>query len=181
MDASIWIGATFGLIGTIVGGAVSIATTIMANRLQAKAARQQVIDERIDSAAEVATSEFVRLKQHFWVGLGSGREVERNEAWEEALHDRLAALEPVLLRMRHRELRSRLHSVTEFLRHYSEIEDITWDGHPLLPQQLCEHALECLGAFVRDEPVPEPDRSFSQADHVEAVWYNNVIAPVDED
>lgn len=39
-----------------------------------------------------------------------------------------------------------------------------------LLEQLCDHALDCLGAFVRDEALPPENRWMGEARQVETEW-----------
>ncbi|MEU5030190.1 hypothetical protein [Streptomyces milbemycinicus] len=171
MDAGVWVGAIFGVCGTVVGGGLSIWATAIAQRQQAQAARQLVIDQRVDTAADSAIQMFFQIKQHV-----RGRPSERAErarehiiVWEKALDQQVSKLEPVLLRIRDREFRLRLSQVAEFLA-WRDVMEPQLGGSPDVLGQLCEHALECLGAFVRDEPLPPEEGGMSWARRVEQAY-----------
>lgn len=173
-----WVGAIFGVVGTIVGGGLSIWTTLIAQRHQHRSARQQVIEQRIDAAADAAIEDFLFLKQHLQVG--PLFQVERGEDWEKTLKDRLSKVKTTLLRLRHKGLRDRLKGVTGFLDETPLIEDWQWGGSPDLPAQLCDHALECLGAFARDDLMPSLDQAMTTAARVEYGWFEQMAQDEEE-
>lgn len=171
MDAGVLVGAIFGLGGTIVGGGLSIWTTITAQRQQAQAARQLVIAQRVDTAVDSAIQMFFQIKQHI---RGRPSEFEdgapaRLEVWQKALHQQVHKLEPTLLRIRDEALRLRLSKIAEFLA-WSDMSEPGLGGSAGTLTDLCDHALECLGAFVRDEPVPVEGVGLTRARQVESLY-----------
>jgi len=171
VDASVWVGAAFGLVGTGVGGGLSIWASITAQQHQARASRELVIAQRVDAAADSAIQMFFQIKQHV-----RGRPSEQAEGarerikiWEKALRQQVSKLEPVLLRIRDREFRLRLSKVAEFLA-WHEVMEPQLGGSPDVLSQLCDHALECLGAFVRDEPLPSEEGGMTWARRVEQTY-----------
>ncbi|MGX1115727.1 hypothetical protein RKD37_001090 [Streptomyces ambofaciens] len=64
MDGSVWVGAIFGVGGTIIGGGLSLWATVIAQRQQTRASRQLVIAQRTDTAVDSAIQMFFQIKQH---------------------------------------------------------------------------------------------------------------------
>ncbi|MFH8389919.1 hypothetical protein [Streptomyces sp. NPDC018036] len=171
MDAGVWVGAIFGLGGTALGGGLSIWASISAQRNQATAARELVVSQRVDAAADSAIQMFFQIKQHAR-GRPTGGETEGHERlqrWEKSLQDQVSKLEPILLRIRDREFRLRLTEVAEFLA-WSDITEPQLGGSVNILSALCDHALDCLGAFVRDEPLPAEEGGMVWARRVEHAY-----------
>ncbi|MFJ9634066.1 hypothetical protein ACIRU8_40910 [Streptomyces sp. NPDC101175] len=171
MDAGVWIGAIFGLGGTALGGGLSIWASISAQRHQAKAARQLVVSQRVDAAADSAIQMFFQIKQHV-----RGRPTESGseghlaiEQWEKSLQNQVSKLEPILLRIRDSEFRLRLTQVAEFLA-WSDVTEPQLGGSVNILSGLCDHALDCLGAFVRDEPLSAEGGGLAWARRVEQAY-----------
>ncbi|MFC9219723.1 hypothetical protein ACFT8W_02710 [Streptomyces hygroscopicus] len=170
MDTGVWVGAIFGVCGTVIGGGLSIWATVIAQRQQALAARQLVIDQRVDTAVDSAIQMFFQIKQHL-LGRPSEREaggLEHIEIWRKSLRQQVHKLEPILLRIRDETVRLRLSKIAEFLA-WPEVCEPGLEGSPAILADLCDDALGCLGAFVRDEPLPTEGRGLSQARRVEAL------------
>ncbi|MFF1604963.1 hypothetical protein ACFVYV_47670 [Streptomyces mirabilis] len=171
MDAGVWVGAIFGLGGTALGGGLSIWASISAQRHQARAARELVVSQRMDAAADSAIQMFFQIKQHVR-GRPTESEAEghqRIELWEKSLRNQVSKLEPILLRIRDAEFRLRLTQVAEFLA-WSDVTEPQLGGSINILSRLCDHALDCLGAFVRDEPLPAEEGGLAWARRVEHAY-----------
>ncbi|MCX4587721.1 hypothetical protein [Streptomyces sp. NBC_01481] len=169
MDAGVLVGAVFGLCGTVVGGGLSIWASIIAQRQQAKAARQLVIAQRVDTAVDAAIQAFFQIKQHIRgrpSDHGEGAQ-QRNQVWQKALQQQVLKVEPTVLRIRDEAVRMRLDKIAELLS-WPDVSEPGLGGSDGLFAALCDHALDCLGACARDEPLPEESRGLSQAREVEA-------------
>ncbi|MFB6553861.1 hypothetical protein [Streptomyces sp. NPDC056405] len=169
MDAGVWVGAIFGLGGTLAGGGLSIWATIIAQRQQARAARELVISQRLDTAADSTIQMFFQIKQHI---RGRPSEFEegardRIQLWQKILQQQVNKLEPVLLRIRDETLRLRLSKTAEFLA-WSDTTEPGLGGSVGILTELCDHALDCLGAFAREEPIPPEGVGLTRARQVEA-------------
>ncbi|MDX3233221.1 hypothetical protein [Streptomyces sp. ME19-01-6] len=172
MDAGVWVGALFGVCGTVVGGGLSIWATVIAQRQQAQAARQLVIDQRVDTAVDSAIQMFSQIKQQL-LGRPSERESggpERIELWRKALHQQVHKLEPILLRIRNETVRLRLSKIAEYLAWHDVSMTPELGGASGILTDLCDHALDCLGAFVRDEPLPKESTGLTKARATEALY-----------
>lgn len=171
MNAGIWIGAIFGLGGTVVGGGLSIWATIIAQRQQARAARQLAIAHRVDTAVDSAIQMFFQIKQHIR-GRPSEFETgaqERIQIWQNALIQHVNKLEPTLLRIRDETVRLRLSKIAELLAWPDLSEPAVGGSAGILPE-LCDDALDCLGRFVRDELLPDEGSGMVRAREVEALY-----------
>ncbi|WP_369271123.1 hypothetical protein AB5J55_14760 [Streptomyces sp. R11] len=171
MDAGVWVGAIFGLGGTALGGGLSIWASISAQRHQAKAARELVVSQRVDAAADSVIQMFFQIKQHVRGRPPEGETEghQRIQRWEKSLQDQVSKLEPILLRIRDREFRLRLTQVAEFLA-WSDVTEPQLGGSVTILSALCDHALDCLGAFVRDEPLPAEEGGMAWARRVEHAY-----------
>ncbi len=171
MDGSVWVGAIFGVGGTIVGGVLSLWATVIAQRQQAHASRQLAIAQRVDTAVDSAIQMFFQIKQHV---RGRPSEFEqgaqqRIDLWQRSLQQQVNKLEPVLLRIRDESFRLRLSKIAELLA-WSDVSEPGLEGSPQILADLCDHALDCLGAFVRDEQLPPEGTGLTQARRVEALY-----------
>ncbi|MEV8324059.1 hypothetical protein [Kitasatospora sp. NPDC056731] len=170
MDSSIWVPAIVSLAATVVGGGLSITASIVTQRQQAKSTRQLAVTQRSESLADRAIQELYALKEH--VQLRPHRITMWSE-WEAGLKNRTGTLRTTIIRLRDRELRERLTKTMELLDLSELMTQGVWGGSPLLPRQLCDHAIECLGAFVRNEPLPPAAEAFETAKRVELAWLEN--------
>ncbi|MFB6752559.1 hypothetical protein ACFCX6_16690 [Streptomyces sp. NPDC056353] len=171
MDGSVWVGAIFGVGGTIVGGVLSLWATVIAQRQQAHASRQLAIAQRVDTAVDSAIQMFFQIKQHV---RGRSSEFEegaqsRIDLWQRSLQQQVNKLEPILLRIRDESFRLRLSKIAELLA-WSDVSEPGLEGSPQILADLCDHALDCLGAFVRDEQLPPEGTGLTQARRVEALY-----------
>lgn len=171
VDASIWVGAASGVIGAATGGGLSIWASLVAQKFQARSNRESVVAQRIDAAADLAIKIFFEIKQHYRErpsDFQSGAR-EHIEVWFKSLKGQLHKLEPILLRLRNEELRVRLTTAVEYMT-WKDLSERELGGSAAIISELCDHALECLGAFVRDEPVPEEGEAIRRARQVEATY-----------
>ncbi|MGW2932941.1 hypothetical protein ACWDA7_13985 [Streptomyces sp. NPDC001156] len=171
MDAGVWVGAVFGVVGTLMGGGLSIWATVIAQRQQAQAARQLVIAQRVDTAVDSAIQMFFQIKQHVRGRPSEFQEGARQriEVWQRALQQQVNKLEPVLLRIRDESFRLRLSKIAEFLA-WPEVSEPALEGSAGILSELCDHALDCLGASVRDEPLPPEGIGLTRARRVETLY-----------
>ncbi|MGX1115726.1 hypothetical protein RKD37_001089 [Streptomyces ambofaciens] len=78
-------------------------------------------------------------------------------------------LEPILLRIRDEPFRLRLSKIAELLA-WSDISEPALEGSPQVLTELCDHALDCLGALVRDEQLPPEGAGLTRARRVETLY-----------
>ncbi|MGP3924769.1 hypothetical protein [Streptomyces sp. 8N616] len=171
MEASVWISAVSGLAGTAVGGGLSIWASIAAQQHQARSARALMVAQKVDAAADAAIRMFFQIKQHIRgrPSVVGPNPRARMEAWDKSLQQQTGKLEPTLLRIRDQEVRLRLTEITYYLA-TREMSEPDFRGSFGLLEMLCDHALECLGAFIRDEQLPPEDSWMSHARQVEAMY-----------
>ncbi|MCE7079982.1 hypothetical protein [Streptomyces sp. ST2-7A] len=171
MDAAIWLGAASGVIGAATGGGLSIWASIAAQKVQARSNRDLIIAQKIDTAADSAIRILFGIKQHCrGMPLRIGNEnPNRGTTWFKSLESQLEKLKVTLLHLRNEELRKRLEKIVDHLG-FRDLTEPELGGHPFLIQELCDHALECLGAFVRDERIPEEGGAMMRAQAVEDAY-----------
>ncbi|MGW4437029.1 hypothetical protein ACWELO_14895 [Streptomyces sp. NPDC004596] len=170
MDAGVWVGAIFGVVGTLMGGGLSIWATVIAQRQQAQAARQLAIAQRVDTAVDSAIQMFFQIKQHVRGRPSEFQEGARQriEVWQRSLQQQVSKLEPILLRIRDESFRFRLSKIAELLA-WPEVSEPALEGSPQILTDLCAHALDCLGALARDEQLPPEGSGLTRARRVETL------------
>ncbi|CAM5671119.1 hypothetical protein STENM327S_03004 [Streptomyces tendae] len=171
MDGSVWVGAIFGVVGTIIGGGLSLWATVIAQRQQARASRQLVVAQRFDTAVDSAIQMFFQIKQHVRGRPSEFQEgaQQRLDVWQRSLQQQVNKLEPILLRMREEPSRLRLSQIAELLA-WPDISEPALEGSPQILTDLCDHALDCLGALVRDEQLPPEGVGLTRARRVETLY-----------
>lgn len=177
VDSSVWVSALSGLLGTGVGGGLSIWATNVAQRQSAKNARQLVVAQQVDAAVDIVIKEMYMLKEHTQ---GEPRERSRWPVWENSLRKRTSKLKTVLIRLRDQELRERLLKTMSFLDSDAPLTDRAWQGSDDIRVRLCNEALECLGSFVRDEEIPPPGVAFETATRIEREWFDQMTEEAEE-
>ncbi|MFF1446332.1 hypothetical protein [Streptomyces sp. NPDC058295] len=166
MDGSVSVGLTGTLMGTAIGGGLSIWASVVAQNRQAKATRDLRIEEKAEAAAEEAITQLYVIKQRAWdlpqdnSGFG---------AWDQELSQLAVQMEPTVLRIRNKELRERIEEVLGYMGMTHELTDHpVHGGSLLLPWMVCSYGLECLGAAVRGEPLPELTEPIHKARAIDA-------------
>ncbi|WP_437106619.1 hypothetical protein [Streptomyces sp. enrichment culture] len=166
MDGSVWVGLAGTLAGTTIGGGLSIWASVVAQSRQAKATRDLRIEEKAEAAMEEAITQLYVIKQR-------ARECPRNhdelDTLQEDLRRLAAETEPVVLRLRDDELRERVEEVLGYISRFDELDDHL--GHwssTALTSKICQYGLDCLGAAVRDRPLPAPSPAILKAREIDA-------------
>ncbi|MEH0415975.1 hypothetical protein [Streptomyces sp. B21-083] len=166
MDGSVWVGLAGTLVGTAVGGGLSIWASVVAQNRQAKATRDFRIEEKAEAAVEEMIIQLYVIKQR-------ARDLPQDNrgfgAWDQELSQLAAQVEPTVLRIRDKELRERIEEVLGYMGMTHELTDyLVHGGSLLLPWTVCSYGLECLGAAVRGEPLPEPTEPIRKARVIDA-------------
>jgi hypothetical protein len=89
--------------------------------------------------------------------------------WEKELIRLAVQMEPTVLRIRDKKLRRRIEEVLGCIGLVRELTD--YQEHRrwlLLPWEICSYGLDCLGAGIRDEPLPAPSRAMLKAREINA-------------
>ncbi|MGW2885181.1 hypothetical protein ACWDDN_07395, partial [Streptomyces griseoruber] len=150
MDASIWVGAMFGLIGTGVGGGLSIWSSTLAQRQQTVQAREERQQVRASTAVEAALAELLEIQRD------ARRAGPLDEVRQKLLHERVLHVQVLMQRVPDAALRTRVRDDTLFM-------PLSPPGDTRTDQQrrvdimfLSADAIACLGAYLRAEPLPSP-------------------------
>ncbi len=153
MDGSVWVGAVFGLVGTGVGGGLSIWSSTMAQRQQIRNARDEQRRMRASSAVESALAELFEVQR-------DARRATPQETGEEGqqrsrlLHDRVLKVQLLMQRVPDAGLRMRVREDTFFMLLSPPDDTRTRQERRVDIIELCGDAVACLGAYLRDEPIP---------------------------
>ncbi|MFI6286001.1 hypothetical protein ACIBCM_14790 [Streptomyces sp. NPDC051018] len=156
MDASVWIAALSGLVGTGIGAGASVWATVATQRHQARAAREQRQGELTSAAAETLLTELFAIQQKSHDAPddmgpgGSGTE------WHRALRRHTERAEAALLRMPSAELRQRVKETLDMAANWVEYSSgptkIMWFTDWI--EHLARESQELVGAYLRQEALP---------------------------
>ncbi|GGO79226.1 hypothetical protein [Nonomuraea cavernae] len=161
------------LVGTVLGGLISLGTTFMTMRHQVRLERQKRAEERERAALAQAREGFARLQRmgampsqpvalHHYRRPGDQglfnkiiQLQDQDNAWEKQLRELLLDLQIVIQDFSDDSLRARLedmHTIVGNADHYWQYigRSGSWTR-----SAACRHALECLGRFSRGAPLPE--------------------------
>ncbi|MFF9017214.1 hypothetical protein ACF09C_30145 [Streptomyces sp. NPDC014870] len=160
-----------GLGGALVGAALSFQGTVYQQKKLAGERRQ----EAEGTAAAALVGELIRMRQHLaampaeydrgqardriaWVGLmTSARESE----WHRGFEEIFAPAEAAARTLRNPILRERLLHVLTMLDNWWALNTVNPGAMTKRSmREMINHALEWLGAWQREDPIPEPDTSY---------------------
>lgn len=154
MDAGVWIGAAAGLAGALVGAGGSIATTLVTQRHQKAEARREERARLARETVDAITQELIALRELAWT-------YPAEDAPERAMrHFRLAAnkhhqrIEVTLVRVPDRALGERLGDVLMASRMAFQGLEGSHTERKQGAFSVTYEGLSCLGAFLREEPLP---------------------------
>ncbi|MEU2289168.1 hypothetical protein ABZ614_46115 [Streptomyces sp. NPDC013178] len=170
-----WISPVSGLVGALVGAGLSYLGT---HRAQAKAladARLARLQAKQDQAVTTLAEAFGDLQKHVrevpgeWEpGMdagGTAAVTASRQAWDEKLQDSIAPARLAIGVIREKKLRHRLNETMNLLEE--------WDGGLVYAfhgrsragvlRGVIAHAVECVGAWQREEALPEPNHAFREA------------------
>ncbi|MFB7311875.1 hypothetical protein [Streptomyces sp. NPDC056192] len=152
MDASVWIAALSGLVGTGIGAGASVWATIATQRHQAKTARDQRQGELTNVAAEALLTELFSIQQKSHdapddMGPGGG-----GIEWHRELRRHAERAESALLRMPAAELRQRVKETLGMAADWASYTDIMWFTDWI--EHLARESQELVGAYLREEALP---------------------------
>ncbi|MFH9677381.1 hypothetical protein ACH4L5_34640 [Streptomyces sp. NPDC017405] len=150
MDSSAWVGAVFGLTGTVIGGTLSIWSTVAAQRRQARLARDEQRQTRAAAAAETALTELLEIERD------ARRAGPDDEARARLLHERILSIQVLLQRVPDTYLRDRVTDSCLLMPLHPPQDTRTWEQRRVDRIHLCRDAVACLGAYLRGEVTPSP-------------------------
>ncbi|WP_203186100.1 hypothetical protein [Streptomyces pratensis] len=166
MDGSVWVGLAGTLVGTTIGGGLSIWASVGTQNRQMKAARDLRFEEKSEAAANDAITQLYVIRQR-------ARDLPQDhggwDAWQRELGRLAAEMEPAVLRLRDDELRGRIEEVLGYMDLIYELTDYpTHGGSLMLPSEVCRSGLDCLGAAVRNRPLPAASPAILKAREIDA-------------
>ncbi|MEW2087847.1 hypothetical protein AB0932_07275 [Streptomyces sp. NPDC006682] len=166
MDGSVWVGLAGTLVGTTIGGGLSIWASVGTQNRQMKAARDLRFEEKSEASANDAITQLYVIRQR-------ARDFPQDhggwEAWQRELGRLAAEMEPAVLRLRDDELRGRIEEVLGYMGMIYELTDYRVHGGSLmLPSEVCRYGLDCLGAAVRNRPLPAASSAILKAREIDA-------------
>lgn len=191
-----WLPPLSGLVGAIVGAAASYLGTHQAQARAIKDARQTRVEAKQDAAVLLLSNGFAELHRHIRSvpeasqldrGMEALQELARTEAaWDRQLHDLLGPVRIAVETMRDKELRDRLQEAVSLLEQWEyELEYAyrlsrrTW-----VLGGIVDHAVACVGAWQREDAVPEPNSAYRRAKESveahEAEWQLTLEAQEEE-
>jgi hypothetical protein len=159
-----WSEAIIGLLGVLVGSAVTTVGMVWTQRMQMRASLAAEERAREISASTAALSALSQLLQ-------MPDEPSGEDDWHRQREAFLLLLGVAAQDLGSPDLRDRLAEVHFVLEHHVAAASMTGRLEARTRTIACGHALSCLGAFRRGEPIPE--RPADYVDTVEAIdeWY----------
>jgi hypothetical protein len=166
MDGSVWVGLAGTLVGTTIGGGLSIWASVVAQNRQAKTTRDLRIEEKAEAAVEEAITQLYLIKRR---ARETPQDHDELDAWQEDLSRLAAETEPIVLRLRDEELRERIEEVLDYMSRVDELDGYL--GHwrsAALTSEICQYGLDCLGSSIRNRPLPASSPAILKARDIDA-------------
>lgn len=170
-----WLSPVSGLVGALVGAGLSYLAT---HRAQTKAladARQARLEAKQDQAVTTLAKAFADLHRHVQ-SVPEDREpgmsaedaaalTSARQAWDEKLQDHIAPARLAIGVIRDRKVRNRLNEAMTLLEMWDSGLVYAFHGRSRVwvLRGVISHAVDCVGAWQREETLPEPNRAFGQA------------------
>ncbi|MGW3630608.1 hypothetical protein ACWD7F_10665 [Streptomyces sp. NPDC005122] len=170
-----WISPLSGLVGALVGAAASYLGTHQAQARALADARQARVDAKQDAAVVLLSDAFAQLHRHIRSVPEETRVtmdsqalqefVAAETAWDQQLHDLLGPVRIAAETMRDKKLRDRLHDVVSMLEQWQyELEYAYYQSRRAwVLGGIVDHAVACVGAWQREDVIPEPNSSYRRA------------------
>ncbi|MFF1272708.1 hypothetical protein ACFVZC_04735 [Streptomyces marokkonensis] len=172
-----WISPVSGLVGALVGAAASYLGT---HRAQVKAladARQARLEAKQDTAVATLADTFGKLQRHVRDVPGAReRGLDPKEsaaftaarlAWDQKLEDLTAPARIAVGVIRDEALREHLYQALDLLDGWQSGLEYAYRGgahsRAWVLRGVLSHAVECVGAWQREEPLPEPNQAYCDA------------------
>ncbi|HET8683662.1 MAG TPA: hypothetical protein VFM54_17615, partial [Micromonosporaceae bacterium] len=143
-----------GLVGVLVGGGITTAGTLWSQRLQMKAALAAERRTREIAASSVALDALSQLLQL----PDEAAPDDAGTEWQRRRRELLLVLGTACQDLRGDDLRHRIEEVVSMIELHTAATSMTGDTERQVRSTACTHALSCLGAFRRGDPLPaRPD------------------------
>ncbi|WP_030257067.1 hypothetical protein [Streptomyces violens] len=161
MEASVWVGAVFGLVGTGIGGALSIWSAVMTQRQQAAHTREEQRQARASAAVEAALTELFEIQRD------ARRAGPDSETRRQQLHERVLNIQVLMQRVPDAGLRDRVREASFFLPLSPAGDTRSREERRVDSMYLCADAIACLGAYLRAEAMPART---GRVEEIRALW-----------
>ncbi|MFG3157186.1 hypothetical protein ACGF7W_34710 [Streptomyces sp. NPDC048219] len=174
-SSPVWLSALLGGVGAMLGGSI---TSVVAWRVlsDTKSARRRA-EEREASAAISAALLKVRQKYKN-DGMGTDRLPEGFDTWPDYFHSLLGEAEVAVLTFTDRGLRDRLTGSLDLLIWGAHDDQLLHESRLSFPRVVAyaayNDALACLGANLRNEPLPNPTDTWTTA-HRQLQWQEEQV------
>lgn len=185
-----WIPVISGLGGALIGAFAGYLGTRQAQKHSLAVARLARVQNREDQAVAALAALFGELQHHVSSvpdGLKPGLTNEaraasraERELWDERLHERIAPARVAIVAIRDADVRSRLNESLELLEEWKG--GLVYAFHNRSRRwvmgQLVSHAVDCIGAWQREEELPEPNEGFREARESTELWIEELEASI---
>ncbi|MGC5562561.1 hypothetical protein ACPYPG_06915 [Streptomyces sp. FR-108] len=170
-----WLSPVSGLVGALVGAGVSYLATHQAQAKALADARQARLQAKQDQAVTTLAAAFGELHQHVRsvpADYGPGMSDEEAAAltaarktWDEQLQDHIAPARLAIGVIRDSKVRHRLKEAMNLLEVWDSGLVYAFHGRSRVwvLRGVISHAVDCVGAWQREEPLPEPNGAFTEA------------------
>lgn len=158
--------AIFGLVGVVVGGGITTTATIWAQRAQLKATLATEARAREITASSAAMDALGRL---LYLESSAEADTSPRPAHPDSNTRRQLLLQVVAATqdIRQADLRATIDQTLGILTHHAAAWNMIGQPESRSRQIACTHALECIGAFRRGEPLPLRPAEFDRT--IEAI------------
>ncbi|MFJ2868481.1 hypothetical protein [Kitasatospora sp. NPDC087314] len=162
MDTGVWVGAIAGLVGALVGAGGSIATTLVNQRYQRAEARRTQRDRLTRETVDAISRELVALEElaRKYPEEGASESVMR--PYRLAANEHNNRIDMELVRLPDRALADRLGDILWASRLAFQSGEGTYLDRRTGAFKIPYEGLSCLGAHLREDPLPPPSR-YTQA------------------
>lgn len=154
MDAGVWIGAVAGLAGALVGAGGSIATTLVTQRHQKAEARREERARLARETVDTITQELIALRELAWTYPAEDASEEVMRPFRLTANAHHQRIEVTLVRLPDRALGERLGDVLMASRLAFQGSEGSHSNRKQGAFSITYEGLSCLGAFLREEPLP---------------------------
>ncbi|GIJ57156.1 hypothetical protein [Virgisporangium aurantiacum] len=170
-----WLSPVSGFVGTVVGAGVSYFATRQAQANTVADARQARLQAKQDQAVTALAAAFGALHQHArhvpndrerWTGNEEAAALRATcDTWNEQLQNHIAPARIAIGVIRDSHLRHRLDEAMKLLETWNSGLENAFHGRDRvwLLRGIIAHAVDCVGAWQREEPLPEPNHAFARA------------------
>jgi hypothetical protein len=164
--------AVWGFVGVIVGAISSTGGSVWIQSKQAKDALEAERRERERSASSTAVDSTIRLlRLPAEPQIGEASSSAQYDSWREMRDDLVVAFDAAVEDLRDSDLRARLKRASILFTQADVAGQMTGRSEHLGRTVACRHILACLGAFRREEKLPdEPQQLIELIQAVDDWW-----------